>query len=969
MVRNAIAGAVVASALAMVPAQAAETTARLPTGAVITPEAIPGAHFERLDPKLPELPDFRAGQPVTARLSPDGKTLLVLTSGFNRTFGPDGQPSRVGSSEYVFVYDVSAGYPAQTQVLQLPNTFQGLSWTPDGQRFLASGGVDDTVYAFQRKTDGSFAVDGAPMALGHKSGNGVEVQPMAAGLAVSPDGKRVLVANYQNDSVSLIDLDGRKVLGELDLRPGKLDPSKHGVAGGEYPVAVVWQSATRAFVASQRDREIVALAVTDDKLAVDHRIKLKGEPVALLLNKSGQRLYVANDNTDTVTVIETDDSDLAEEIPVAAPSSIFPNKENWKGANPNGLALSPDEQTLFVTDGGLNAVAVIALSEAASKGAAGTVAKKDDDDDAKRDKSRVIGLLPTGWYPTGVAISADGRFLYAINAKSQPGPNVGACRSSLQIAKGSPDPCYGRNGYVWQLEKGGLLSAPLPTAADLAKLSWQVAANNRFDTVTERAKANAVMAELRKTIKHVIYIVKENRTYDQVLGDLERGNGDPSLAILGGPLTPNHHKLARNFVVADNFFDTGETSNVGWNWVTAAHTNDYVEKNAPVNYARRGLQYDAEGTNRTVPIGHSKLADRRKIDPRVDDDDDLLPGTADVAAPDSDDGHPGAGYLWDGAIKAHVSLRNYGFYPAANATEPRNPNFLKPANEAFKAKAVQFIPANAAMARYSDPYFRSFDVTYPDFWRVHEWSREFDGYVKSGTLPTLELLRLPNDHTGAFEHAPQGFNTVEGQLSDNDYALGLVIDKVAHSRYADSTVIIAVEDDAQNGADHVDAHRSIILVAGAKVKRGALVSDYANSINVVRTIEDLIGIKPLGLNDGLSLPFYQLFDPKLDGPWTYTAELPAALKDLSLPIAVRASEPQHAELTCVKIVHRDAAWWAAAMVGQDFSHEDRLDTPKYNAALWTGLRGDDVAQPPAPDGRDLRKDRPALLAAAGCSPS
>ena len=913
----------------------------LPTGAVITPEAWPGARVELLDPKLSVLPDYRAGQPVSLRLSPDGRTLLVLTSGFNRMADAEAKLLKEASNEYVFVYDVSAGYPQQRQVLTLPNAFEGLAWTPDGKRFVASGGVDDQIHVFARGADG-FAPEGEPVSLGHEHGVGVEAKPMVAGLAVSPDGRRALAANYQNDSVSLIDLDKHAVLSELDLRPGKLDPARRGVAGGEYPVAVAWGADGALFVASQRDREILRLALDGDRLAVRQRLKLAGEPTALLLDKSGKRLFVACDGSDTVVVIE--DGRIAEQIPIAAPASIFANKPGWKGANPNGLALSPDETTLFVTDGGLNAVAVVAVS--------------------KPGGSRTIGLLPTGWYPTGVALSADGRFLYAINAKSVPGPNPGGCRDTVKSGKRDEDGCRSHNQYVWQLEKGGLLAAPLPSAADLARLSWQVATNNHFDWGEERAKADAVMAALRPSIKHVIYIVKENRTYDQVLGDLDRGNGDPKLAVLGAALSPNHHALARDFVTADNFYDTGESSNVGWNWATAAHTSDYTEKNAPVNYAQRGLQYDAEGMNRSIAVGYADQAERRHIDPRVDDDADELPGTADVAAPDGVEGEQGVRYLWDGALKAHVSLRNYGFFPVDSATEPKNPAVLRKSEHPFAEKAIQYIPAHPRLARYSDPYFRSFDVTYPDFWRIQEWRREFDAYVKTGNLPTLELLRLPNDHFGDFVHAPPGFNTVETQMADNDYALGLVVDAVAHSPYAESTLIIAVEDDSQDGPDHVDTHRSLLIVAGAKIRRGAVVSDYGNSIGVVRTIEDLLGIKPLGLNDGLALPLYQLFDPKLTAPWTYTATLPAALAPLNLPILPHPPLRQHADAGCLVPMHRDAAWWSAATAGQDFSAQDQLDTARFNAALWQGLRGDDAAPPPAPDGRDLRAGREELLAQA-----
>jgi DNA-binding beta-propeller fold protein YncE len=958
-------GVATASLLAV---SAAGAAALLPTGVAITPEALPGARFERLDPKLAAFPDFRAGQPVAIRLSPDGTTLLVLTSGFNRILDAQAQPIPAGSTEYVFVYDVTGGYPRQLQALPLPNTFQGLAWAPDSRHFVASGGVDDKIYAFTFGAAG-FTPDGEAVALGHEHGVGPNVRPMVAGLAVSPDGQRVLAANFENESVSLIDLAGRKVLSELDLRPGKLDSKQRGVPGGEFPVAVVWGAAGTAFVASQRDREIEEIAIDDTRLRVVRRLKLAGAPTALLLDKSGRRLFAAEDGSDTVAMIDTAAGKVVDNIAVTAPTDVFANSHGWKGVNPNGLALSPDGRALFVTDGGINAVAVVQF---------GTALPQHGD-------GKIVALLPTGWYPTGVAIGADGKFLYAINAKSDPGPNPGGCRDTLKTSKEDLNPCRSHNQYGWQLEKGGLLSAPLPPGANLQPdspplagpasvfdlmnkyneinmLTQQVAANDHFEATDERRKADAVMAAVRRTVKHVIYIVKENRTYDQVLGDLDRGNGDPALAVLGGTLTPNHHALARAFVTADNFYDAGESSNVGWNWVTAAHTSDYVEKNAPVNYAGRGLTYDAEGTNRGIAVGYARTADRRRIDPRVADDDDILPGTADIAAPDGAAGAASVRYLWDGALQAGLSLRNYGFFPADGATDPHNPQALKKSDHPFAEHAIQFVPALPRLARYSDPYFRSFDVTYPDFRRVGEWRREFDGYVKTGKLPALTLLRLPNDHFGDFAHAPPGFDTVAGQMSDNDYALGLVVDAVAHSPYADSTVIIAVEDDSQDGPDHVDSHRSLLIAAGAMVRRGAVVSEYGNSIGVVRTVEDLLGIKPLGLNDGLALPLSWLFDPGLRTPWTYTAILPDALAALDLPVPPKHPPLRHADAGCLVPVARSAAWWSAATAGQDFSSEDRLDTPRFNTALWTGLRGDGAAAPPLPDGRDLRTGRDVLLA-------
>jgi YVTN family beta-propeller protein len=291
--------------------------------------------------------------------------------------------------------------------------------------------------------------------------------------------------------------------------------------------------------------------------------------------------YVANGNRDSVSVIDTDTDSVVEEIDTTAPKILFSNLQGLKGSNPNSLALSPDERTLYVTNGGSNSVAVIRLWRDEER------PHKDADDGEREEsedgRSQVIGLVPTGWYPNSVSLNKHGSWLYVVNGKSNTGPNPGACRDTTSIAPGALDSCWGRNLYVWQLTKAGFLSMPLPTAASLAKLSWQVAENNNFPALRRHREGESLMAFLRERIKHVIYIVKENRTYDQILGDLEVGNGDPSLSLFPEPISPNHHALARTFVTLDKFYDSGEVSGDGWNWSTAARTTDFTEKTVPVN--------------------------------------------------------------------------------------------------------------------------------------------------------------------------------------------------------------------------------------------------------------------------------------------------------------------------------------------------------------------------------------------------
>src|SRR5579872_3582756 len=667
LVRWAIFGflAALAAGLASSAALAAEAT---PTGQAITPTAAPGAIFQRLVPDLPDFPGHAAGQASALALSPDGRTLLILTSGYNLMFGDDGKPIPAESTEYVFVYDVGGPAPVKRQVIQIPNSFVGLAWAPDGARFHVSGGVDDDVLEYAAGAAGYAPARTFP--LGHAAGLGLKVRPEAGELALSPDGSRLLVANVQNDSVSLIDLASGRIR-ETDLRPGG------GRPGGSFPRAVVWTADDKAYVTSERDREIIALAVADDgAVTVERRIRTRGQPVALAANPVRGRLYAAADDSDGVSVVDTASDRIVEQVATLAPADVAPARANHLGgAGSNGLALSADGRTLLVSNGAENDIAVVRLDDVAAGARAAPAGDGDGDgdDDSPRapGRSAVIGLIPTGWYPTAVALSRDGRRIFAVNGKSNTGPVPHNCRANTGIDPHHDDACKATNEYVWQKEVAGFLALPAPAPATLGALTRQVARNNRY--LAEDEGDAATFAFLRRHIRHVIYIVKENRTYDQVLGDLEVGNGDPRLTVFPRAMTPNQHALARQFVDLDAFFDSGESSNTGWNWTTAARTNDFTEREAPVNYGDRGLQYDQEGDNRQINVGYATSAERVAANPASPADPNVLPGARDVAAPDGPDADEGRGYIWDAALRAGLSVRNYGFYGDLSRYGDRTP--------------------------------------------------------------------------------------------------------------------------------------------------------------------------------------------------------------------------------------------------------------------------------------------------------
>lgn len=900
----------------------------LPTGQRLTPLAAPGARFERLVARVGPHPSYEADGAAAMTMSPDGREMLVLTSGFNLYNGADGKRLPAQSTQYVFRYSVGPHGSHLLQTLQVPNSYSGIAWLPDGRGFVVGGGLDDDVRVFRRRGAHFVAVEA--IALGHAAGIGADVKPQAAGVAVSPDGHRALVANYYNDSVSLIDLEHRRVLAERDLRPGTIDPAMRGVPGGENPFAIVWTDADHAWVSAPRDRQIVALDIAPDAISVHSRIATLGEPTSLLIDRPAGRLYATEDNADRLAIIDLAGARLVGEPRLGLPDSPG-GAPLAKGLNLNGLALLPDHR-LLVTMGGINAVALVA------PGTDGAV---------------VQGLVPTGWYPSAVAASADGRRVFVANRKSPPGPNPLGCAPKLAVYRAQPNACGAANQYIFQLEKAGLLQFALPGAPALLRTTLQVADNIGLGATSERATAVAAMAAVRARIKHVIFIIKENRTYDQVLGDLEVGNGDPRLAILGQRLSPNHHELARAFVTLDNFYDSGEQSSTGWTWSTAARVPDLLEKTAPVNYANRGLGYEAEEADRFVYTAQSQAA-RRLTNPKLADDPDLLPGPALLTAPDGDrDDETGQGFLWDAAIRAGLSVRNYGFSDAS-IYDPDKPGFVPLVREPAKSATRIYTPGDRLLAARSDPYYRGFDQKMPDYWRMLEWQREFTKADAENSVPALTLLRLSHDHFGDFETAIDGVDTVETEMADNDYALGQVVETVAHSRARDSTLIFVIEDDAQNGADHVDARRSIALIAGATVRQHALVTTRYTTVSLLRTIEEVLGLPPLGLNDALAVPMADVFDPSLRN-WNYRAVAADVLQATRLPIPMDRYAQHRAANDCPG---HDAAYWAAAMKGQDFRVEDHLDTDAFNAALWKGLGSG--PQPSVRSGEDLRGARGAM---------
>lgn len=884
----------------------------------MTPDAAPGSILIDLDPHVASAPSFRAGGAVSTALSPDGRTLLVLTSGFNRTYGPDARPVTEASSEWVFIFDVAAGPPRQVQAVAIPNAFAGLAFGPHGDRFYIGGGSDDVVREYARQTNGSFAEVEPPIALGHRDekglgGLGIDESPYAAGLALSRSGTRLVVANHENDSVSLIDLGARKVTAEVALRPGG------AIAGGEFPFWVATVGDSTAYVTCQRDREVVEIDLGAARVV--RRIAVGGEPAKLTLNHAQTRLFVANANSDSVSVIELPSGVVLSELLTGAPAEAL-GSTPLLGSNPNDVALSPDERTLYVTNGGNSTLAVFALSDR-DRGA--------QTSRGSSSASALHGLVPTGFYPNAVSVAAQGRFLYVAHAKSPTTANPLGPWNDVDASTSRPYAHDSASQFILQLIRGGLLAFPVPSGETLAKLTRQALLNNRFN-IAGTSDPPPVFRALRGAVKHVIYVIGENRTYDQLLGDLAGSDGDPSLVHWGEAITPNHHALAREFVTLDRFFDSGGVSGDGWEWSTSGRTTDVAEKAIPIEYADRGRRsYDWEGMTRNVNVALATPLERISANPKTPASPDLLPGPANLAGVDEPD-RGGRGFLWDSAMAAGLRVRNYGFFvdDSGYGYPESDPAHIPLLARPFESGVRVASATRPALAPVTDPYFRGFDMSFSDYWRFEEWAREFERYEAGGDLPALELVRFPHDHLGRFLSALDRVNTPDAQMADNDYALGKLVEHVSHSSFWKDTVVVALEDDAQNGADHVDAHRSFLLVAGGHVRRHAKVSTVYSTPSVLRTIELLLGMDPLGQADAFAPPMDDVFTTEADET-PFVATVPAVLRTTQLPLpAAKSGEMAVAP-------RGSAASWALLTHGFDFSHADAAPAGALNHILFCEL--------------------------------
>jgi len=869
----------------------------------------------------PGHPQRTNGLPVAAVLDPSGRYLALLNAGFGTEDSHYRQSIAIldlQNNELKDYPDPRLGAHARQAV------FLGLAFSPDGARLYATVGsiTDPTgeekgdtgngiiVYRFRdgklsaqtvirvglqpvsRRKHVAYQLSRVPAG---------EAIPYPAGIAAfSHDGREeLLVANNLSDNAVLLDSQG-KLLRRFDLSGGRELPSAF-----PYTV-VVTPDGRRAFCSLWNASQVAELDLESGK--VMRRISLLrptsavepgSHPTAMLLSSDGTLLFVTLSNSDAVAVVDTGKGKLVRMLSTRLPG------QNFGGTFPNALAESSDGKRLFVANASSDAVAVFDLS-----GLEAGMERESAPQSA-------LGFIPTQWYPTALAVRGDN--LLIASGKSQ---GTGANPDHTQRGNDT--------GYIATLLHGSVARLRISQAeTQLAEFTREVEDSN----LMKSDPGQMVFRSGKNPIRHVIYIIKENRTYDQILGDLKPGDGDPSLTMFGEDVTPNEHALARQFGILDDFYDSGEVSGDGHVWSTAAITSDYTEKTWQISYRGRERSYDYEGeVAGDFPLQHRE--------------------------PDVNE--PETGYLWGNLARHGLTYRHYGEFvasiwcgeksgapsprmgtpeepeepcrrPRINKGEPLPPNVGQPHGSSSPwpwpvPMLARDVPTKPELRGHFNRHYADFRLDYPDQLRVDEFLNDFQQFVrarqegKGELLPAFTLLRLPNDHTAGTR---PGFPTPAASVADNDLAVGRVVEALSHSAYWDDTAIFILEDDAQDGADHVDAHRSIAFVI-SKYSPASGTSPYVDhhfytTVSVIHTMEALLGLPPMNNNDALAPLMAPLFSGSGQPPFQ------ADYRNRENGLLYRTNSAN--------------APGAEESMKMDFTHADAAPAQRLNAILWRDRMG------------------------------
>jgi YVTN family beta-propeller protein len=813
-------------------------------GGIVLVLAIPGVSRAQQAPK----PQY-AGQTEKSFLLPNGWTLTPAGESVTLTDLPlniiplaDNRHALAASSGYnahiLALIDLREKKIVASQPVN--QSWFGLVLSPQGDRLWWSGGGADLVHTF--KLDGQ------------------NLTQTSAAEPKTVDAKTKLAARGHFRSGLALD-QARSVLYSLDMNAGAIatiDPEtgarKMSAKAGDRPYdVVIGRTGAQLYVSDWAGRTVRVLDPTD--LRTVARIAVGEHPTQIAVHPKDDRIFVACASSNSVSVIDTRRGVVTETIHTA----LFPNAP--EGSTPDALAVAPDGKTLYVANADNNCIAVIDISAPS--------------------RSQVKGFIPTGWYPTSVAVTPDGKTLLVGVGKgnqTKPNPNF---KNDEERAKYGPLPksTYRSSNYpyIGQTLSGALTIVPIPDDAKLAAYTETVYKNCPYsDKLLTDAPYPAKTAIPTKVgdpspIKYILYIIKENRTYDQVFGDLPQGNGDPSLVMFGKEVTPNHHKLAEEFVLLDNLYCNSHVSADGHPWSTMAYNTDYIARNWALTYSRR--------------VG-------------IDDDDD-----GDLANAPS-------GYIWDACARAGLTYRSYGEY-GRRVSEPDG-----------SLKMEGRVPG--LVGHFCPTYGLSIvpGKENRDTQDAEIFLREYREYEKNGTIPRFMVMSLGEDHT--FGTRP-GMYTPQACVASNDLALGRIVEALSHGKHWHETAIFVIEDDAQNGPDHVDAHRTAGLVISPYTKRKVVDSNQYSTVSMIRTMELILGLPPLSQYDAGARPMFASFTDKPDlTPYTV--------------------EPPRIDLDAV---NTQTAYGAERSLKMDFSEYDKIDDFELNEILWRAIKGKDAPLPPA----------------------
>jgi DNA-binding beta-propeller fold protein YncE len=793
---------------------------------------LPNAWSLRPAGRQVELGDF----PVNIAVHPGGRFAAILHSGY--------------SEHQIIVIDLQAG--GTMSRTRLKETFYGIEFSKDGKHLFCSGAGDEVVHEYDFENGVLSNHKSIPLRPASETG-------VPAGLAVDGHGEFLYAANVWGHRVTQVTLGPETRALDIPLGTNLTQLAPPVQPAADFETAAAEKRALAELYASkptdtfpyacrlddQRNRLYVSLWSQASVAVVDVASKQviarwpsEEHPCEMTLTRNSKVLFVANASRNTVTLFDTATGRPLETIC----SALYPQAP--PGSTPNSLALTPDDRTLFIANADNNLVAVFDVS---SPG-----------------QSRALGFIPAGWYPTSVRLTPDGKHLLIANGKGLSSlPNPRGPKPGVNNSDG------GTVQYIARLFHGSLSIIDLPVLSEREK--WLAACSAeaykcsplRPDSSVVTSQPNDSPVPIKvgdpSPVRYCLYIIKENRTYDQVLGDIPNANGDASLCLFPERVTPNLHRLVREFVLLDNFYVDSEVSADGHEWSMGAYATDFVEKMWPLDYGHNGsgkFPYPAEGD---FPIAA-----------------------------------PTGGYLWDLAREAGVTYRSYGEFAS-------NPRSSHPARARVKT-----------LEGHIDEQYMGFDLSYSDVKRADRFIAELKRFEAAGEMPYLQIIRLPNDHTHG---TTLGFRTPTAYIAENDLALGRLVDAVSHSKFWPQTAIFVVEDDAQNGSDHVDAHRTTAFVISPYAKRGAVDSSLYSTSSMLRTMELILGLKPMSQFDAAARPMFGSFQPKAD------------------------LRPYQALPANVDLEQRNghSAWGGELKL--NFAREDAIDDLLLNEIVWRSVRG------------------------------